>query len=55
MYKIKKQVRNLGETLTGYVKDKGSKPLMQGEILQFKRKIKISSGNHTGAIKGITR
>lgn len=47
MYKIKKQVRNLGETLTGYVKDQGLKPLEQEAILQFKRKIQIAQGNHT--------
>lgn len=48
MYKIKQQVRNLGETLAGYVKDKGSKPLVQGEILQFKRKIQTSQETTQG-------
>lgn len=41
MYKIKRQVKNLEETITRYVKDKELKSLVYEETLQFKRRIQI--------------
>lgn len=50
MYKIKRHVKNLEETITRYVKDKGLISLMYEEILQFKRKFNYPEGNHTEGV-----